>query len=180
MLSTNDIRSSLFVLANNGERRNSFAVAFWPAWKRMPFGIGKGAGEAPREFWAASRACSRHKVSRTWPIAPHLISWYPLAEMYLQVLHCLRCGYKWPTRRTRVKRCAKCRTPYWNKERKNSSAGKPNVPGSNPGRVEGAREPDSGKSAAEASVSPSQVRWCRHWKKTGEFCMDCGGTIPEA
>lgn len=33
------------------------------------------------------------------------------------------------------------------------------VPGSNPGRVEGAREPDSGKSAAEASVIPQDFSY---------------------
>lgn len=143
------------------------------SWKGCLLEAQRVPGRPPESFMRRAGLSSHPKVSIAWPIARHLISWYPFAEMYLQVLHCLRCGYKWPTRRTRVKRCAKCRTPYWNKERKA-------VPGSNPGRVEGAREPDSGKSAAEASVSPSQTRWCRHWKKTGEFCMECGGTIPEA
>ena len=44
------------------------------------------------------------------------------------------------------------------------------VPGSNPGRAGGAREPDFGKSAAEASVSSQR---CEHHKQRGELCYKC-------
>lgn len=44
------------------------------------------------------------------------------------------------------------------------------VPGSNPGRVGGAREPDFGKSAAGAPVSSQK---CEHHKQRGELCYKC-------
>lgn len=31
---------------------------------------------------------------------------------------CLRCGYKWTSRKKIVKVCARCRNPYWNIPRK--------------------------------------------------------------
>jgi len=43
------------------------------------------------------------------------------------------------------------------------------VPGSNPGRVDSAREPRFGKRAAEASVSHQ----CIHKKERGELCYKC-------
>lgn len=35
---------------------------------------------------------------------------------------CKRCGYKWKPRiETEPKQCPHCKSPYWNKERKNGS-----------------------------------------------------------
>jgi len=36
---------------------------------------------------------------------------------------CLRCGYEWASRNLRPIRCAKCKTPYWDKERNNRKGG---------------------------------------------------------
>ena len=33
-------------------------------------------------------------------------------------LECKRCGYRWTSRKKIVKTCAKCRSPYWDMERK--------------------------------------------------------------
>jgi hypothetical protein len=39
--------------------------------------------------------------------------------MNRSTLTCLRCGYLWfPQRAKRPPRCAKCRSPYWNKRRR--------------------------------------------------------------
>lgn len=32
-------------------------------------------------------------------------------------LICLRCSHTWIPRKGEVKRCAKCKTPYWNKKK---------------------------------------------------------------
>lgn len=31
---------------------------------------------------------------------------------------CLRCGYDWASRNPHPIRCAKCKTPYWDKEKR--------------------------------------------------------------
>lgn len=31
---------------------------------------------------------------------------------------CLRCGYKWTSRKEQIMVCASCRSPYWNKPKK--------------------------------------------------------------
>ena len=38
--------------------------------------------------------------------------------MKIFTLKCKRCGYEWVPRKEDVKRCPKCISPYWNKERK--------------------------------------------------------------
>lgn len=38
--------------------------------------------------------------------------------MSLQIQECNRCGHKWPTMKDNPYVCAKCKSPYWNKERK--------------------------------------------------------------
>jgi rubrerythrin len=35
--------------------------------------------------------------------------------------HCLRCGYSWIPRKDVVKECPNCKSPYWNKKRKEIS-----------------------------------------------------------
>lgn len=43
---------------------------------------------------------------------------------YKPVIHkCLRCGWEWASRNPHPVRCAKCKTPYWDKERKVKSNG---------------------------------------------------------
>jgi len=34
-----------------------------------------------------------------------------------KLLECNRCGWVWPPRKSVVKWCPKCKSPYWNKER---------------------------------------------------------------
>ena len=39
--------------------------------------------------------------------------------MSLVILTCLRCGYDWPSRLPHPpKRCARCRSPYWNRPKR--------------------------------------------------------------
>lgn len=33
----------------------------------------------------------------------------------MKIVTCLRCGHEWPTKLERPVRCAKCRTPYWDR-----------------------------------------------------------------
>jgi predicted Zn-ribbon and HTH transcriptional regulator len=41
-------------------------------------------------------------------------------ELELPPLNCKRCGHEWyPARPKLPKVCPKCKSPYWNKERKN-------------------------------------------------------------
>lgn len=39
-------------------------------------------------------------------------------EIELTALKCKRCGYEWMPRKQNVRQCPKCKTTYWNKERK--------------------------------------------------------------
>lgn len=41
-------------------------------------------------------------------------------NMLNYVMTCKRCGHKWLPRVIEIKTCPKCRSPYWNKERKNN------------------------------------------------------------
>ena len=41
----------------------------------------------------------------------------------LPILRCLRCGHRWIGRSARIpKTCSKCRSPYWDTERKPKEA----------------------------------------------------------
>lgn len=33
-------------------------------------------------------------------------------------LECKRCGHKWNPRKTEITICPKCKSPYWNKDKK--------------------------------------------------------------
>jgi len=35
----------------------------------------------------------------------------------LRIHRCLRCGHEWASHSPHPVRCAKCKTPYWDKER---------------------------------------------------------------
>ena len=36
-------------------------------------------------------------------------------EIVLQMVSCLRCGYRWPPRKNKLPaKCARCRSKYWN------------------------------------------------------------------
>ena len=39
-------------------------------------------------------------------------------KVKLQQVQCKRCGHVWTPREEEVYTCAKCRSPYWNKDRK--------------------------------------------------------------
>ena len=39
-------------------------------------------------------------------------------KIELQKLLCKRCGYKWTPRKTEIRICPKCKSPYWDRERK--------------------------------------------------------------
>jgi len=39
-------------------------------------------------------------------------------KIKLQKLKCKRCGYEWIPRKDEVRLCPRCRSPYWDKERK--------------------------------------------------------------
>ncbi len=42
--------------------------------------------------------------------------------MSFRTLKCLRCGWEWATRRERdPTRCAHCKSPLWNKERRSNA-----------------------------------------------------------
>lgn len=41
----------------------------------------------------------------------------------LKTYGCKRCGYKWVPRTEKPITCPSCRSPYWNKERKNGGDG---------------------------------------------------------
>jgi len=34
-------------------------------------------------------------------------------------LRCKRCGWEWTPRQQEIRICPKCKSPYWDKERKN-------------------------------------------------------------
>ena len=38
----------------------------------------------------------------------------------IKVFKCLRCGHEWPSKQERPRVCPKCKSPYWDKERKNA------------------------------------------------------------
>jgi len=39
-------------------------------------------------------------------------------KIKIQKLHCERCGHTWTPRRDEVIICPKCKSPYWNKKKK--------------------------------------------------------------
>ena len=41
-----------------------------------------------------------------------------------QKLECKRCGHKWIPRVAEVRICAKCKSPYWDKEKKKKDKNK--------------------------------------------------------
>jgi len=42
----------------------------------------------------------------------------------IHVHKCLRCDYEWASRNPHPIRCAECKTPYWDKEKKAIEKGK--------------------------------------------------------
>jgi predicted Zn-ribbon and HTH transcriptional regulator len=36
----------------------------------------------------------------------------------VKIFNCKRCGWEWASRKERPVICPKCKTPYWDKERK--------------------------------------------------------------
>lgn len=45
-------------------------------------------------------------------------------EIKLNVLKCKKCEHEWIPRKTDVRLCAKCKTAYWEMDRKNDSSKK--------------------------------------------------------
>ena len=39
-------------------------------------------------------------------------------KVEIKEIVCKRCGHKWIPRKTEVRICAKCKSPYWDKERR--------------------------------------------------------------
>jgi len=39
-------------------------------------------------------------------------------EVKLNKIQCKRCGYQWLPRKTDIRQCPKCKTAYWELERK--------------------------------------------------------------
>ena len=39
-------------------------------------------------------------------------------------LHCNQCDYEWTPRQSDVRRCARCKSPYWDKPKKEKKEGK--------------------------------------------------------
>jgi ribosomal protein L37E len=39
-------------------------------------------------------------------------------EIKVTTITCKRCGYTWVPRKTDIRLCAKCKTPYFDRERK--------------------------------------------------------------
>lgn len=40
-------------------------------------------------------------------------------EMKYNILKCLRCNHEWPSKQSHPTICPKCKSPYWDKEKKN-------------------------------------------------------------
>lgn len=41
-----------------------------------------------------------------------------MVKVSVKGLECKRCGHKWIARKEEVMLCPKCKSPYWNRERK--------------------------------------------------------------
>ena len=39
-------------------------------------------------------------------------------EIQIQKLKCKRCGHEWVARKPNVRVCPKCKSPYWDKDKK--------------------------------------------------------------
>ena len=50
----------------------------------------------------------------------------------VKAVQCERCGHEWPTRLEHPVRCARCRSPYWNKPKGGNAAGAQSVPAVKP------------------------------------------------
>jgi DNA-directed RNA polymerase subunit RPC12/RpoP len=40
--------------------------------------------------------------------------------MNYKIFKCKRCNHEWPSKQERPRVCPKCKSPYWDKERKNA------------------------------------------------------------
>jgi len=47
-----------------------------------------------------------------------------MIKVFVQKLKCKRCGYEWIPRTEDVRRCPKCGTVYWDREREKKERGK--------------------------------------------------------
>jgi Zn finger protein HypA/HybF involved in hydrogenase expression len=41
-----------------------------------------------------------------------------MPNVTIQKMNCLRCGHSWAPRQTDVRICPKCKSPYWDRPRK--------------------------------------------------------------
>lgn len=41
-----------------------------------------------------------------------------MPNITIQKMNCLRCGHSWAPRQTDVRICPKCKSPYWDRPRK--------------------------------------------------------------
>jgi len=41
-----------------------------------------------------------------------------MQKVKIYEITCKRCNESWPPRKVDIKRCPRCKSPYWNKERK--------------------------------------------------------------
>lgn len=97
-----------------------------------------------------------------------------------ETFKCLRCGYEWGTRRGTPIRCAKCRSPYWERERRNDGSRNAKDGGTaQAGRVPtDARVDDSVAGEREKGTEAGkEVRMasktCAHHKQRGSLCYKC-------
>lgn len=99
------------------------------------------------------------------------------ALVTVRLVQCKRCMYTWPTR-IEPKRCAKCRSPYWDTERRN---------GDRPAKAvrEVARVPVARRGAnttkpiarplARVESAAKSSKTCKHGTEKGYHCWQCGG-----
>ena len=43
-----------------------------------------------------------------------------MKEIKVLKFNCKRCGHNWVPRQTEIRICPKCKSPYWDRERKNN------------------------------------------------------------
>ena len=64
------------------------------------------------------RSCHRKRHSGCLSDLPSSEKSVMLVGDTITVFKCLRCGHEWASRNPHPVRCAKCKTPYWDREKK--------------------------------------------------------------
>jgi len=65
-------------------------------------------------------------------VLPIVITYRPTGEnlmptVVIQKMNCLRCGHTWTPRQAEIRICPKCKSPYWDRPRK-QTGGDPQSP----------------------------------------------------